>query len=175
MNTTEISAQIKAEALSFWDWFIGLDYVHFILVDLSLWCAFGLISHMLLTCLVKKYRTYPKFEDQMEFLNYFGSLFNAVMSIYIGYWAMFKSCDGWENGVNMFNSETCIKNAKPIHIKICLNTGSYMLVDYILFAILAKQKGPLATQIKIHHILSVIIFYATIETESAPAAFGCMA
>jgi len=65
-----------------------------------------------------------------------------------------------------------LANPKDIHIKICLNTANYFLYDYIVFALLAKQKGPLATQVKVHHILSVLIFWATLETEGAPAMYG---
>ena len=122
------------------NWLLDLSHQEFLCVDFVLWILFGGLSHLAFLIFSPKYRTYPKFESQMEFMSAYLSIVNAIANTYIGVWAWTQGCP--KGGLM---DRVCIMNPSDLDVKICIHLGNYFAFDYIVFAVLAKQTGPLAT------------------------------
>lgn len=101
-------------------------------------------------------------------------MLHAIVSTSLGYYGIFYTCDGWEQGKTPLNDENCLINPKDIHYKLLLHTAGFLIYDLILYGLLVGAKGTLAVQTFIHHILGASGFYLTLYTEDVPVVFGVL-
>ena len=98
--------------------------------------AIGCLCYLIFIVVVPLFRSYETSQKRAEFICYFTGMLHAVASTSLGYYGLFYTCEGWEQGRTPLNDEKCLLNPKDIHYKLLLHTAGFLIYDLLLYAFL---------------------------------------
>ena len=99
---------------------------------------------------------------------------HGCLSTYLGFYSLYYTCDGWEEGKTALDNIDCFWNPKDIHYKIMLNSAGYLIFDFILYFFLVGATGTLANQTYAHHILATLGFFTCCYIKEFGVVFSCI-
>ena len=153
---------------------LQIDNLTFSIASVFLWLAIGTSCFIIFSIIVPLFRNYETFQKKAEFVCYFTGMLHAAVSSSLGYYGIYYTCDGWEQGKTPINDEYCLTHPKDIHYKLLLHTAGFLIYDLIIYGALVGAKGTLANQTYIHHVLGASGFYLTLYTEDVTVLHGVM-
>ena len=136
----------------------GINNVTFTCLNTLAWATLGIQMYYILGLFLPTFKNYKTEKQRYEFVSYTVGLIHGIISTGLGFYTIFYTCDGWEQGITPINDQFCVGNAKDIHFKIMLNSCGYLIFDFILYFFLVGASGSLAYQTYAHHVLAATGF-----------------
>ena len=127
------------------DTFLAFENLSFSVSIIVLWSVLAVFIHMFLSCASGHYNRYAKSTQKAELIMYIVGQLHAILASWFCYYGMFYTCDGWEQGNTLLNSDQCLMNPKNIHYKMGLTTAGFFVYDFIVMWYFVKSSGNLAT------------------------------